>query len=200
MLSKAVASEQAPVPPAVGDSEDDDGQNRRPFDGDEDIGEDAFASGFLGAEGSSAGITSDLHRKLREMSSGGASQFREILGRLRQKDKPHVQRTALYQLSNMLLISTEDNLSGQFSPDQFITELITLMQPNEFDPQSSETEVVACRCLANLMEALPQSTANVVYGGAVPVLCGKLVGITALDMPEQVLSVSPLMHHFPCKC
>lgn len=123
------------------------------------------------------------------MSSGGASQFRDILRRLRQKDQFYDQRDALTQLSNLLLISTEDNLSGHFSPDQFITELVALMQPNDFDPESSVTELLACRCLANLMEALPPSTANIVYGGAVPVLCGKLVEFTELDMPEQVLSV-----------
>ena len=124
------------------------------------------------------------------MSSGGASQLRAILARLRQKDQFDDRRDALIQLSNLMLISTEDNLSGHFSPDQFVAELVALMQPNEFDLESSMTELLACRCLANLMEALPPSTANVVYGGAVPVLCGKLVEFTELDMPEQVLSVS----------
>jgi E3 ubiquitin-protein ligase TRIP12 len=41
-----------------------------------------------------------------------------------------------------------------------------------------------------LMEALPASTANVVYGGAVPVLCAKLLEIHFIDLAEQALSVS----------
>ncbi|EHL00779.1 putative ubiquitin fusion degradation protein C12B10.01c [Glarea lozoyensis 74030] len=41
---------------------------------------------------------------------------------------------------------------------------------------------------ANLMEALPASTANVVYGGAVPILCQKLLEIHFIDLAEQALS------------
>jgi E3 ubiquitin-protein ligase TRIP12 len=48
--------------------------------------------------------------------------------------------------------------------------------------------LLACRCLANLMEALPAATANVVYGGAVPVLCSKLLEINFIDLAEQCLS------------
>jgi E3 ubiquitin-protein ligase TRIP12 len=39
------------------------------------------------------------------------------------------------------------------------------------------------------MEALPASTANVVYGGAVPILCQKLLEIHFIDLAEQALSV-----------
>ncbi|KAG7150800.1 ubiquitin fusion degradation protein C12B10.01c like [Verticillium longisporum] len=38
------------------------------------------------------------------------------------------------------------------------------------------------------MEALPASVANVVYGGAVPVLCQKLLEISFIDLAEQALS------------
>lgn len=187
---KPSASAQAPVPPVAADSEDDDGQGSRAFDGDDGSGDDTFSGGFLGTGGSSAGIASDLHRRLKEMSSGGGSRFRAILERLKQKDQFHDRREALLELSNLLLISTEDNLSGHFSPDQFVIELVILLQANQFDLESSETELLACRCLANLMEALPQSTANVVYGGAVKILVEKLKEFADLDMPEQVLSVS----------
>jgi len=40
------------------------------------------------------------------------------------------------------------------------------------------------------MEALPSSTGNVVYGGAVPILCQKLLEIHYIDLAEQALSVS----------
>lgn len=189
-LPKSSASAQAPLPPVAADSEDDDGQASRAFDGDDGSGDETFSGGFLGTGGSSIGIAGDLHRRLKEMSSGGGSRFRAILERLKQKDQFHDRREALLELSNLLLISTEDNLSGHFSPDQFVVELVILMQANQFDLESSETELLACRCLANLMEALPQSTANVVYGGAVHVLIEKLKDFADLDMPEQVLSVS----------
>ncbi|GAA5905899.1 putative ubiquitin-protein ligase UFD4 [Sporobolomyces salmoneus] len=48
--------------------------------------------------------------------------------------------------------------------------------------------LLACRCLANLMEALPGSAHSVVYAGAVPVLCSKLQDIQYIELAEQTLS------------
>ena len=53
-----------------------------------------------------------------------------------------------------------------------------------------ETQLVACRCLAHLMEALPGSGHTLVALGAVPVLCSKLNEISYIELAEQTLSVS----------
>jgi E3 ubiquitin-protein ligase TRIP12 len=53
-----------------------------------------------------------------------------------------------------------------------------------------ESQVLACRCLANLMEALPGVAHTVVHHGAIPVLCSKLIKISYIDLAEQTLSVS----------
>ena len=66
--------------------------------------------------------------------------------------------------------------------------------------ENLEAQVLACRCLANLMEALPGVAHTVVYHGAIPVLCSKLIEISYIDLAEQTLSVCiafPL-HHVPC--
>src|SRR5215471_1441944 len=103
------------------------------------------------------------------MMSGISARLREILTNLRQKDDPTIQLIALQELSEILLVSNEDNLSGHFSPDAFVKELVSLMQPNELTGEENpEIMLLACRCLANLMEALQSSVANIVYGGAVP--------------------------------
>jgi E3 ubiquitin-protein ligase TRIP12 len=52
-----------------------------------------------------------------------------------------------------------------------------------------EAQVLACRCLANLMEALPGVAHTIVYHGAIPVLCSKLIEISYIDLAEQTLSV-----------
>jgi E3 ubiquitin-protein ligase TRIP12 len=122
--------------------------------------------------------------------SGVSTRLRDILNNLKQKDDPSIQFIALQELSEILLVSTEDNLSGHFSPDAFVKELVVLMQPSEFGEENPDMMLLACRCLANLMEALPASTANVVYGGAVPILCAKLLEIHFIDLAEQALSVS----------
>lgn len=170
-------------------SDDDDAGGRRAYDEDDDDGDDPFRGSFLGPGGSSSGISSTL-RALSGMVSGVSSRLRDILTNLRHKDDPSVQLIALQELSEILLVSTEDNLSGHFSPDQFVKELVTLMQPGEFGDENPEMMLLACRCIANLMEALPPSTANVVYGGAVPILCQKLLEIHFIDLAEQALSVS----------
>ena len=58
--------------------------------------------------------------------------------------------------------------------------------------ENLEAQVLACRCLANLMEALPGVAHTVVYHGAIPVLCSKLIEISYIDLAEQTLSVRGL--------
>jgi E3 ubiquitin-protein ligase TRIP12 len=165
-----------------GESNDD--TNHSAFD-DEDL--DPFSSSLFGGRGP-MGLQSTL-RALSGIMSGMSSRLRDILCNLRAKDDPSVQLIALQELSDLLLVSNEDNLSGQFSPDPYVKELVTLMQPNQFGEENPEIMLLACRCLANLMEALRGSVANVVYGGAVPILCQKLLDIQFIDLAEQALSV-----------
>jgi len=186
---KATGNPPPPPPPPPpedhhaddSDGDDDDDQ----YDRDDD--DDPFG-GFGGTAGSIHGLTNTL-RALTGMVAGMGSRLKEILANLRQKEDPSIQMVALQELSEILLVSNEDNLSGHFSPDAFVKELVALMQPNEITgEENADMMLLACRCLANLMEALPSSTANVVYGGAVPVLCQKLLEISFIDVAEQALS------------
>ncbi|EMR09222.1 hypothetical protein PNEG_02558 [Pneumocystis murina B123] len=131
-----------------------------------------------------------LHSALTGVFSGIASRFKIILSSLRQKEDPSAQLIALQGLSELLIVSTEDTLSGYFSPDLFVKELVSIMKTggSGFCSENPEMMLLACRCLANLMEALPSSISNVVYGGAIPVLCQKLLEIQYIDLAEQALS------------
>jgi E3 ubiquitin-protein ligase TRIP12 len=185
------ASDEKPPPPADEDDGSDDNEDdemARNYEGRDDEDEDPFG-GFGGPGGPPQGLSSTL-RALSGMMSGVSTRLRDILNNLKQKDDPSLQFIALQELSEILLVSTEDNLSGHFSPDAFVKELVVLMQPSEFGEENPDMMLLACRCLANLMEALPASTANVVYGGAVPILCAKLLEIHFIDLAEQALSVS----------
>ncbi|PHH82531.1 hypothetical protein CDD82_5712 [Ophiocordyceps australis] len=179
-----------PPPPAdhyTGDNSDDHDE------GDEDAGADDEERGrydgndddddpFGGFGGSSSGLSSTL-RALTGMMASMAGRLRHILNNLRSEDLS-LQVIALQELSEILLVSNEDNLAGHFSSDAYVKELVVLMNREE----SPEVMLLACRCLANLMEALPASVANVVYGNAVPVLCQKLLEISFIDLAEQALS------------
>lgn len=166
-------------------SDSNDGTNPSGIDDEEG---DLFHNSLFGSR-SPLGLQSTL-RALSGMMSGMSSRLREILSNLRAREDPSLQLVALQELSDLLLVSNEDNLSGQFSPDPYVKELVALMQPNDFGEENPEIMLLACRCLANLMEALRGSVANVVYGGAVPILCQKLLDIQFIDLAEQALSVS----------
>lgn len=167
--------------------DEDEGEDDDDGDDDEDDG-DPFQGSLFGSRGP-MGLQSTL-RALSGMMSGMSSRLRDILNNLKMKEDPSVQLIALQELSDLLLVSNEDNLAGQFSPDPYVKELVTLMQPSETGEENPEIMLLACRCLANLMEALRGSVANVVYGGAVPILCQKLLDIQFIDLAEQALSVS----------
>lgn len=189
--------EQTPPPHrSNSDSNDDDAHSGMD---DDDGGLDPFSAALFGSSrGAPSGLSSTL-RALSGMMSGMSSRLRDILNNLRQVDNPTMQMVALEELSNLLLVSNEDNLSGQFSPDPYVKELVALMQPNPITGEENpEVMLLACRCLANLMEALRGSVANVVYGGAVPVLCQKLLDIQYIDVAEQALStLSKVSVDFP---
>ncbi|KKY17492.1 putative ubiquitin-protein ligase [Phaeomoniella chlamydospora] len=178
--------------------EHSDGGADSPEDDDNDDMDDPFGRALFGGGRAATGLQSTL-RALSGMMTGMSSRLREILNNLRQKDNPNMQLLALEEFSNLLLISNEDNLSGQFSPDPYVKELVALMQPNEITGEENpEIMLLACRCIANLMEALRGSVANVVYGGAVSVLCQKLLDIQYIDVAEQALiTLSKISVDFP---
>lgn len=65
-------------------------------------------------------------------------------------------------------ISTGDSGGGSIAPDLML---------------------LALRCLSNLLEALPSTTAIIMHCGGVPVLVGKMKEIEYIDLAESVLSV-----------
>lgn len=190
-LSKPPSRDE-PNPPPPPRDEDESADAASP--GIDDHGSDPFTSALFGG----ARMSSTL-RALSGMMSGMSSRFKDILNNLRRNENPSMQMVALEELSNLLLVSNEDNLSGHFSPDPYIKELVALMQPNPFTAEENpELMLLACRCIANLMEAMRGSVANVVYGGAVPVLCQKLLDIQYIDVAEQALStLSKISIDFP---
>ncbi|KDQ11912.1 hypothetical protein BOTBODRAFT_113824 [Botryobasidium botryosum FD-172 SS1] len=77
---------------------------------------------------------------------------------------------------------------GEHDPDADLAAALAMSSGAGFGDENVEAQVLACRCLANLMEALPGCAHTVVYHGAVPVLCSKLVEISYIDLAEQTLS------------
>jgi E3 ubiquitin-protein ligase TRIP12 len=133
-------------------------------------------------------------RGLHGMMSNVHGTLKTILPNLRNHHDPTMQHIALQELAELLAISTEETLAGYLAAEPYVVELIKILKGGpENSPFGDNPDIMllASRCLANLMEALPQSTGTVVYSGAVPVLCSKLLEIQYIDLAEQALSVSP---------
>ncbi|KAF2669913.1 hypothetical protein BT63DRAFT_423888 [Microthyrium microscopicum] len=167
------------------DGNQEEGRPRAPptdeMDQDDDLGRPwATTSGASRFESTMRHIHGAISRTMTEL--------RQILENLRSRDDPTLQRLALEELAQTLLMANEDTLAGHFAPEPYIRELIPLMQANEFGEENPEMMLMACRCIANMMEALPSSTSTIVYGGAVPILCQKLLEIHYIDLAEQALS------------
>lgn len=141
-------------------------------------------------------------RGLHGMMSNVHGTLKTILPNLRNNQDPTMQHIALQELAELLAISTEETLAGYLAPEPYVVELIKILKGGpENSPFGDNPDIMllASRCLANLMEALPQSTGTVVYGGAVPVLCSKLLEIQYIDLAEQALSVCFLPGSTNCR-
>jgi E3 ubiquitin-protein ligase TRIP12 len=186
------SKEDTPQPESEAEDDQLDREDENDYEDEEesepepDHEEDSLPRHFSGH----GGIGIDIVRNIHGVITRTMMDLRSIMENLRRHDDPIVQRAALEELAQLLLMSNEDTLAGHFSPDQYIKEILPLMEPSEIWGENSEMALVACRCIANMMEALPASTSNIVYGGAVPILCKKLLQIEYIDVAEQALSVS----------
>ncbi|CAO3655933.1 unnamed protein product [Mucor hiemalis] len=138
------------------------------------------------------------------MSNSG--KFRTILASLKNNDDPTMQLIALQELAEILSVSSEENLAGGFSSDSFSKELVRIMKGSDdmmgdmdddmmlalamsegFTGGNPEVMLLACRCISNLLEAMPTAVTSVVFHGAIRVLCQKLKSIQYIDLAEQAL-------------
>ena len=115
----------------------------------------------------------------------------------------------------MRLFGAEETFVGYrgqaagFRPDAFVKALLAQFdaQPPAFDTEeippelalelglvSGETAnpelmILACRCLSNLIEALPSSSLQIIHHDGVQVLVQKLLSIEYIDLAESILSI-----------
>ncbi|KAF8817458.1 hypothetical protein BYT27DRAFT_7074713 [Phlegmacium glaucopus] len=92
-----------------------------------------------------------------------------------------------------------DEDSGEHDEDAALAAALAMSTGNSYQgDENLEAQVLACRCLANLMEAMPGVAHTVVYHGAIPVLCSKLIEISYIDLAEQTLStMEKISEEFP---
>ncbi|KAI9492271.1 hypothetical protein BDB00DRAFT_788876 [Zychaea mexicana] len=153
------------------------------------------------------------------MMSDMSGRLRSILQSLKNDD-PTMQLVALQELAEILSVSSEDNLAGYFASDSFVKELVRIMKgpgdllgpgvdmdddmmvalamSEDLGGGNPELTLLACRCISNLLDALPTAVTSVVYHGAIGVLCQKLKSIEYIDLAEQALcALEKVASHLP---
>ena len=99
---------------------------------------------------------------------------------LNERTEDDRQYLSLQELNDYLSMGTEETLGG-FAPDEFIPPLIQLLNM-DYNP---EMMLLACRAIANMTEALPNSVGQIIGAGVIPVVCSKLMSIEYIDLAEQ---------------
>lgn len=180
-----------------GDDDDDDGHDDE--DEDEDDGDsdqessiNSFTMSGSGGDGPGSLISREMEGSMFGMAgmlSELSVRFQELFSNLKQHENPDIRMAALRELSIYIIMLTEDTLSTGFSIDHIVRELVDILANPVFGPDDPESPMIACRCLTNIMDALPQSSRAVANNGAVPILCRKLLEIEYIDLAEQALIV-----------
>ncbi|KAJ2340780.1 Ubiquitin fusion degradation protein 4, partial [Coemansia sp. RSA 2673] len=164
-------------------SSDDDDVLLEDHSGDDDDDDNAADSGENDASGDDA--------------AGEGGNF-SILNRI---------LIALQELTELLSISTEESLIG-LNIGELGQSLANLLKGADGDygeltgfiASNGDIMLLACRCLSNLLEALPLTGGLLVRLGVVGVLCSKLMEIEYIDLAEQaLLTLMQLSKEFPAK-
>lgn len=211
--------------PGVDHDRDGNENNEDDDEGDHDDGGLPPAPGGLD-DAAALAIFGD-YRQFGSYMLSLSSRLKTILENIKPTADPTTRLLSLQELNELLSMSTEDTLAGSFRVERFVSELVKIMGGRGLDEddgnadaeqdedaalaaalaasggtvfagdENPEAQVLACRCLANLMEALPGVAHTIVYHGAIPVLCNKLTEISYIDLAEQTLSVS--RQYFSCR-
>lgn len=169
---------------------------------------DADEAAMLDDDLDTDALSGPLGLNLRSLQSllGGASRpFQDKLRQLRSAaHDPPMRLVALRELADALSVATEDVFMGAFPLDALVRELLwTLGGPEPeghavsdadadelaalaASDDDGEAQMYACRSLAYMIEALPESSNCMVRRGVVPLLVQKLREITFIDLAEQV--------------
>ncbi|KAJ2743540.1 Ubiquitin fusion degradation protein 4 [Coemansia sp. BCRC 34301] len=200
------------------DGDNDDNASSEDEDNDTSDEEDDTSDGDNNADVREdlEGILGGQHANLLAsagLSIGGlsrlnnANQFRPLLAALKQYDNQTQQLVALQELTELLSISTEDSLVG-LNFGELGQSLVNLLKGADGDygeltgfiEGNADIMLLACRCLSNLLEALPLAGGLLARLGAIDVLCSKLLEIEYIDLAEQALTtLMQMSKEFPAK-
>ncbi|CAO3632336.1 unnamed protein product [Cunninghamella echinulata] len=184
------------------EDEDEEGEHDEDDEDDEDEEDDE-----MDHDDSLSSVRHSLGLHMHSLFGGAMpTQLNNILDNLSNFDDKTQQLIALQELAETLSMSNEEALSSFFQCDAFVRQLVKILKGPETQTNSAEDDMMlalamsegygstdpelmllACRCISNLLDALPSSISSIVSQDTIGILCGKLKSIEYIDLAEQAL-------------
>ncbi|KAJ2844690.1 Ubiquitin fusion degradation protein 4, partial [Coemansia erecta] len=119
--------------------------------------------------------------------AGNAAQIRSLVSTLKQTDDSTAQFIALQGLVELLAMSTDESFIS-IDIGELVQVLVNMLKDSDSSLSvNPDAVLLACRCLSNLLEALPLAGSIMCRYGAIEALCSKLFEIEYIDLAEQAL-------------
>lgn len=123
---------------------------------------------------------------------GDNGELGQLMNNLNQRDDPFILQESLNEISSKLLMMNPVSAERMISPSKLARSVVDIMN----DPilsENLELQLVACRCLYNLMEVNLDYIHDVVNNNAVELVIKKISEISFIDLTEQALQSLEMM-------
>lgn len=171
------------------DRADDDEEDADEVDDEDDY--DEGRPGVAGGAGAASGLLRSLAGEMGGMTwhmNFQADRVKELLDNMSQAEDPTVMLILLQEISEVLLMSSQDLLLYSFPVDDLCTEMTSIMTNPMFE-ESQDCAIMACRTLYNLWEVSPTVSSNICAAGVAKILASKLINLTDVDFAEQAMQL-----------
>ncbi|EGV65338.1 hypothetical protein CANTEDRAFT_119595 [Yamadazyma tenuis ATCC 10573] len=192
---------------------DDNDNDEDEGDGDEDSGTDSgypradllralgsFSNIRGGGSGTQSSFADVIQRLVGEgfvsPYGGQNNEIDTLINGLGQRDDPFILSESLNQLGEKLLMMNAITAERVIPASKLTRSIISIMN-DPFLSDQLELQLVACRCLYNLMEVNLDFIHDVVNNEGIEAVCIKLNEITFIDLTEQALQTLEMISRDP---
>ncbi|EDO16833.1 hypothetical protein Kpol_1056p34 [Vanderwaltozyma polyspora DSM 70294] len=122
-----------------------------------------------------------------EGSNGRFDRMRKLVANIRNAaEDPYIALESLRELSESLLMMNSVAIDRVIPVESLIKDICVIFS-SPILIEELELQLMACRCIYNLFEVSPDCIGIAVEENIIPVLQGKLLEISYIDLAEQVL-------------
>lgn len=194
--------------------EDDEGQGQEDDDDeDDDNNDNDHTAEFLrtinslsGESGSAAGAAALMSRLMGVGGGGlffggsqdirGSSEINALISNLEQRMDPYLVMESLNELAERLLMMNALTAERSIPSNRLAKCICSILEdPTLLD--DLELQLVACRCLYNLLEVNIDFVHDAVENNAVEALGNKLMEVSYIDLTEQCLQALEMIARDP---